>query len=577
MNKIINILRSLPEWAFLLIYLGTLFCYKTIVGIQGFDMCDEGWVLSAYQQIFNDPTACEYQFLYYNTLLVGGMWNQIFGSLGYFGFRLLGAICSTAIAYLVYLILRKDINHWCIFVGIMLFNLGYAFVFHHNWMTAFGVTLAALFLYKGLKISNKWWVLLAGIIVGLNIFTRIPNVSMFSLVLVFIPYYLYSKDIRATFQLILFAILGVLVGIGCEMLLMYSLGHFHIFMDSITSGFSAASAGDSTHSLSRTIGIYKENYYTIFKQLAFFLSVPMYLYFANKLIYNEKFRKIILWGAVAFYFFVIWKIAESTYIIYGISYLVYCVYALKHPKDKNVIYLISIASVILFFLPFGSDYGVGNMGPSCIWIATPLTIGLLHKILQEHETITYRNARIFVCAFLLALAGKTVYNTSLNCYFDHGSRLMKTVRPKAVLATTYTSPQKVAQLDTLIEHLQPLVMKNDYLLCFQCISTLNYLTETRPYLGNSWPWTYTASDMERHFIKAKETISTLPVIVRNKSAIASWEKPAKDWDNTSAEDQWNFNTRKIELIQDFIRENGYTIHWENELFQILVPPTNNNY
>lgn len=576
MNKIINFFRTLPEWAFLLIYLGTLFCYKTIVGIQGFDMCDEGWVLSAYQQIFNDPTACEYQFLYYNTLLVGGIWNQIFGSLGYFGFRLLGAICSTAIAYLVYLILRKDINRWCIFVGIMLFNLGYAFVFHHNWMTAFGVTLAALFLFKGLKISNKWWVLLAGIIVGLNIFTRIPNVSMFSLVLVFIPYYLYNKDIRATFQLILFAILGVLVGIGCEMLFMYSLGHFHIFMDSITSGFSAASAGDSTHSLSRTIGIYKENYYTIFKQLAFFLSVPMYLYFANKLIYNEKFRKIILWGAVAFYFFVIWKMAESTYIIYGISYLVYCVYALKHPEDKNVIYLISIAFVILFFLPFGSDYGVGNMGPSCIWIATPLTIGLLYKILQEQETITYRNVRIFVCVFILALAGKTIYDTSLNCYFDHGSRLKKTARPKAVLATTYTSPQKVAQLDTLIEHLQPLVMKNDYLLCFQCISTLNYLTETRPYLGNSWPWTYTASDMERHFIKAKETIPTLPVIVRNKSAIASWEKPAKDWDNTSAEDQWNFNTRKIELIQEFIRDNDYSIHWENDLFQILIPATQKN-
>lgn len=100
MKKLINVLETLPEWVFLLIYLGTLFCYKTIVSIQGFDMCDEGWVLSAYQQIFNDPTACEYQFLYYNTLLVGGLWNLVFGSLGYFGFRLLGALFSTAIAYL---------------------------------------------------------------------------------------------------------------------------------------------------------------------------------------------------------------------------------------------------------------------------------------------------------------------------------------------------------------------------------------------------------------------------------------------------------------------------------------------
>ena len=62
----------------------------------------------------------------------------------------------------------------------------------------------------------------------------------------------------------------------------------------------------------------------------------------------------------------------------------------------------------------------------------------------------------------------------------------------------------------------------------------------------------------------------------NKSGIASWEKPSKDWDNTSAEDQWNFNTRKIELIQEFIYDNDYTIHWENDLFQILVPPTDKN-
>lgn len=576
MKKLINVLETLPEWVFLLIYLGTLFCYKTIVSIQGFDMCDEGWVLSAYQQIFNDPTACEYQFLYYNTLLVGGLWNLVFGSLGYFGFRLLGALFSTAIAYLVYLMLRKEVNRWCIFVGIMLFNLGYGMVFHHNWMAAFGVALSALFLYKGLSASNKWWVLSAGIMVGSNIFSRIPNVSMFSLVLVFIPYYLYTKNFRATLRLILSAIIGVIIGIGIEMFLIYSLGHFDAFVDSITSGFSAASAGDSTHSLSRTMGIYKGNYDTIFKQLAFFLSVPMYVYFANKLIHNEMSRKIILWTAAAFYFLFIWKMAESTFMIYGICYLVYCVYVLKHPQDKNAIYLISIASIILFFLPFGSDYGVGNMGSSCIWIATPLAMGLIYKLLQERDSITYRNARIFVCVFILALAGKTVYSTSLNCYFDHGSRLKKTARPQAALATTYTSPEKAAQIDTLMVHLQPLVKKNDYLLCYQCISTINYLTETRPYLGNSWPWTYTALDMEHHFKKSKETIPTLPVIVRNKSGIASWEKPSKDWDNTLADDQWNFNTRKIELIQGFIRDNDYSIHWENDLFQILIPATQKN-
>ena len=133
---------------------------------------------------------------------------------------------------------------------------------------------------------------------------------------------------------------------------------------------------------------------------------------------------------------------------------------------------------------------------------------------------------------------------------------------------------KVAQLDTLMLHLQPLIQRDDYLLCFQSVPMVNYLTETRPYLGNSWPWTYDSDNMERQFIKAKSTIPTLPVIVRNKSEVATWYRHSEDWDNVNS-GSWCVTSRKIELIQNFIRDNGYTIHWENDLFQILVPPSNN--
>ena len=92
-------IKNMSEWVFLILFLGTLFCYQAIIGIQGFDMHDEGWVLSAYQQIFNDPSTCEYQFLYYNALPIGGLWNMLFGLWGIYGFRILSALCSVATAY----------------------------------------------------------------------------------------------------------------------------------------------------------------------------------------------------------------------------------------------------------------------------------------------------------------------------------------------------------------------------------------------------------------------------------------------------------------------------------------------
>ncbi len=562
----------MPEWAFLILFLGSLFIYKTLIGLQGFDMLDEGWVLSAYQQIFNDPSTCEYQFLYYNALVVGGIWNMLLGSLGIYGFRILSALCSVAIAGVVYLLLRKDLNRWCIFGGIWIFNLGYVMVFHHNWLTALFVAIAALCLYKGLLSSNKWWVLLAGVVVGVNIFTRIPNVSMFALSLAFIPYYIFNRDVRATFGLVEMAFLGLVIGVGCEVFLMNVLGHLSIFNESILSGLSASSASDSTHSISNIFIVYKDDYILVFQKLTYMLSTPMYVYFANKYIQDQRYQKIMYIVAIALYVIVLWKVTDLVYMIYALSYLVYILYILKHPQDQNRIYLITIATIVLFFLPFGSDYGIGNMGENCIWIAAPLTMGLLYEVLQERMTSTYKLSKIFVCVFIVTMIGFSVYDTSMNAYFDHGSRLKKTARPQIELATTYMTPSKAQILDTLMTHLQPLVKKNDYLLCYQHIPMVNYLTETRPYLGTSLPWVYDAANLSNHFIKAKSTIPTLPIIVRNKSEIPTWHKPALDWDSTIAEDQWNFNTRKIELIQEFIRDNDYTIHWENDLFQILVPP-----
>ena len=48
------------RWGFFCILL-----YGLLVGFQGFDLCDEGWTMTAYQQIFICPQSVEYNFLYY--------------------------------------------------------------------------------------------------------------------------------------------------------------------------------------------------------------------------------------------------------------------------------------------------------------------------------------------------------------------------------------------------------------------------------------------------------------------------------------------------------------------------------
>ena len=102
---------------FLPVYLFSIALFYTVLGIQGFDMCDEGWVLSGFQQMFNDPESVQYLFLYYLSEYVGGLWYMLWGGCGIFGFRLLAMLVITATAYIVYRMMRNYVPQWCIMAG----------------------------------------------------------------------------------------------------------------------------------------------------------------------------------------------------------------------------------------------------------------------------------------------------------------------------------------------------------------------------------------------------------------------------------------------------------------------------
>lgn len=79
--------------------------------------------------------------------------------------------------------------------------------------------------------------------------------------------------------------------------------------------------------------------------------------------------------------------------------------------------------------------------------------------------------------------------------------------------------------------------------------------------------------MERQFIRAEHKHQQLPVIVRDKSMIPTWQEYYTDWNNEHAEETYFHKNKKLRLINDFIQRNSYQVVWENEVFQILLPVT----
>ena len=210
-----------------------------------------------------------------------------------------------------------------------------------------------------------------------------------------------------------------------------------------------------------------------------------------------------------------------------------------------------------------------------MYISGPLTVGMAWKWWEKHRSIN-RDTRILlaVCAvtFIMFVARRGVFNIMSQCYFDEGFRWNKTELIDNPRATTFTTKKNCEQLNPMLKELGKYVKEDDYLLCFQNIATVHFLTRTRPYLYNPWVWTYDPSNMERKFREAEAEHKELPVVVRDKSMLPKWYEYYPDWNNENAEESYTHKNRKIILINRFLTRNGYKVVWENDVVQILLPP-----
>ena len=225
-----RLLPYLYESVFLLIYVCVLAAIMYPWSMYGFNMQDEGWVLTAYQNIFSHPQDVSYNFLYYNSMLVGGVWEYLFGEYGLVAFRVLRIIVEVLKALIVYFLLRRYCNKWIIFAGYFLLlmrstNIVYPY-YDHNQLTSLLSLLAIFLLMKGFENKEKAipFISAGGMVIGLNIFTRLPNITLLSLFVTIALFYFLSRDKRRSWQLVIAFVGGVSLGCFVECILMGCLG-----------------------------------------------------------------------------------------------------------------------------------------------------------------------------------------------------------------------------------------------------------------------------------------------------------------------------------------------------------------
>ena len=254
MNIVVGNIEKHP-FVSLVITLIIMFCYQSMNIFWSLEPLDPGYYLTSYDNIFDAPECVSDTFGQYLTNILGGCIINLFPSIGLVGFRLIGTALILLSVVLVFYTFKQEIKVSHILLGSSLVVICYAHVsngntFNNGILSCFLYVCAITVLYKGLLSGNSLLFLLSGVIVGANIFVRIPNLLglLLSVVILF-SIIIQGRGNKLEWKECLVFILGVLLGVSFVVAIMLLLEHEHIFLQSLVGLSHSATSSESSHSM----------------------------------------------------------------------------------------------------------------------------------------------------------------------------------------------------------------------------------------------------------------------------------------------------------------------------------------
>jgi hypothetical protein len=553
--------------------------YLIILSFQGFDLCDEGWVLSSFQQFFNAPESISYYFLYYLNALLGGTINYFFESGGIFMFRLFNVLLILLSGFILHKIF-KDFLSPLKFLIIIVFSLLISdfgvIVLDHNQLSAL-LIIYSIFLIKSnfVRQSNKI-ILLSGFFIGLSFFARITNLTMLILVLIFFIDYSYSKDLKQLFKNLFLFFTGILIAIFVMFLLMKKLGHFEIFIKNVSE--NVLHGAKDPHHNHNLLLMFKTYFYQGVGMIKFllkscFISIP-FIFLIKYFDKNENLKT--LFFSIYFALFIHLAYVDDLLNFSTLLLIPVLISLFIDRKNKEVIFLNLAALFIFIFLPWGSDLGAYNMGITCMYMLVFVSIIHFFRFYKSEKFKNHSAIFILFAIALFSFVPLRVYRVYHTAYFDFGARHEKIFNINHPLVNVYTTKEKMLVMNDLLQVLNKEIKPNEIVYFHESMPMLHYLTKTRPYLDNAWPWIYGPENYNNRLMKKENSNDFRPTVIRQKCQPigGKWTVYDQTYNDTISDLNFSYNSYRTKYFEAFLKRNAYHVIWENDLYQILK--TNNS-
>lgn len=572
--------------------------YQILFTFQGMDFADEGFYATFYQQIFIDPESVSFNFMYWLSGILGGVYFYIFKDLGLWGLRLLGVIVTTSTLIISYYPLKKYISLLNLRIGfviIILFLSNDPKEMYYNNLSAIFFVTAAILIFNGLKYSNLYLISLSGAIISLAMFTRTPSLTGL-IFAISIFYYGCTANTRFSYQIkqaIIF-FLGFSLMTLLIILIMRRIGHLEIFTENLKIVFGMGFNSDGQNNIFK---LAKSFVYSYSNSITIaFLSINLIIIFhliinsthGQKLLSRKYAVSGLILLVILAYIILLLK-GKLSYrnmqmLFTGVS-LLSAIFILTINSNKELKLLAVLGSLIILFAPFGSEGGQFSVGRYSLWIILPIAVDFFGGINSfsgkmpltrnhiENSTIHFRlnneilrKIRFYVLLFFVITC---LYYAYFYPYFDLSDRSKMFFQVESELVRgVYTTKERAAAINELLEESKKHIKKNDIILAYDCIPMVHFLTETRPYMRNPWPGYYFPQAFRNELEIAHSKSADLPVIITQKiNTIAS------NWPQNKAMEYKKSKADGIRdsLMNQFIKNNNYHKVWENDAFEIRVP------
>ncbi len=593
------------------LFFSLLVVYQIAFIFQGVDVGDSGSYANFYQLIFKSPDSVQYSFMFWLSGVFGALYMKLFPGLGIWGLRLLGVLVSTSTLLIAYQLLKKYLNKGHLQLSLLILVL---FInnnpkeFYYNNFSSLIYLLVAWSLFTGLRDHKLLPLFFSGALVALNVFNRVPNILALGIMAGIIYYgYLYHTGYKRQLKQCVAFIAGFLACTGLVLLVMHLMGHLKVYVNSLKIVFAMgqktklSDGTDADYGIANLLKLlYWQYKFSFIAATLFFVFVLVFVPIFNYL--KTKFPFIVTKHIFSRSLLLLLMLAliisgkiDNIIMIYfftGICLMSAAAIFITN-KNKEISLLMFLGIFIAVVHPMGSSTGIHTVIIYSLWLAFPialeylLTISSVRIDLNLSAKFADFNSKLVLSDVQLTEIKKTgcgivifacLFQSFFYPYFDRHNRLdMHYPIHNKYMGGIFTTKERASALNELLQESAKYVKPDDYVLAYDNIPLYHYLTETKPYLRNSWPWLYQPDVFKAQLEKSETEIKPLPVVIfqiirTNGSVGGRWP----DYSLKETTLNWNLSKTRNEILNDFLSAHHYREVWSNQAFKILIPDKTTN-